>query len=168
MKSISDEEFNLAYEDENHQKIINAASRHFRGKLPYDELKQRGRIALMRCLGSHDPSSRRQFTTSLTQFVKWECYRALRDHITFNRKTPLSFSEIAEPSSHTHPRQSELDHLKECLEKLSLSDRDILYKYYVSNMTLKEIGQAYSYTGEAARQNLQKATNRLRSMCQAE
>jgi RNA polymerase sigma factor (sigma-70 family) len=168
MKPISDAEFNRAYADEDCRKIIAAASRPFLGKLPYDELEQRGRIALMRCLGSHDPASRRKFTTSLSQFVYWECSRALRDHIAFRRKAPLSFSGLAEPAVAGHPRQPEIDHLRECLGRLSPSDRDILDKYYVKNMTLKEIGMAYAYTGEAARRNLQKATNRLRAMCQDE
>lgn len=167
MKRVSNEEFNAAYANLDNIKIINHMCRRFRHSIPSDELKQCGRIALMKCLQSHNPDYGRPFTSSLCTSVLWVCRNALRDKRAVADKQPLSFFITGEPYTKPHHRQDDLDHLRECLERLPVADRDILHNYYFANMTFKEIGKLNAYTSENARQRVATATNRLKRIFEA-
>lgn len=166
-KSVSNEEFNAAYANLDNIRIINSVCRRFRYSISSDELQQCGRIGLLNCLKSYNPSFGKPFTSLLYTAVLCVCRNALRDKKAVATKQPLSFFTTGELCTKPHHRQDDLEHLRECMTKLLPADREILHNYYIANMTLKEIGKLNSYTGEAARQRLAKATDRLKLIFEA-
>ena len=150
-----------ALRDVSNQKVMISVINSF--GIRRDKRQEIMQAAMLRCLQKHDACRGQQFTTSLHRFTRWECQNFIRSAMRAPKM--VSLVDIPEPAVPVHARQDEIDHIHECLTLLSRKDRVLVQQYYLDNMTLEEIGRKNHYSREAARQNLAKATSRLRRLC---
>jgi len=163
-RTVTDHEFQTALDSIDNQNIIHSVCGRFTGRLSPDELKQCGLDGLWYALQSHDPTYRRKFTTSLHQFVEWECQNAMtakygdnipaeslqRNMITIEN-SPLEAIETADEV------EAYLSHLKP-KHAAMLKDR------YMYGFTLRELADKYGYTPQGIQYLVEKSLNRLRGL----
>lgn len=154
-KTVSNEEYNIAYNNKDNQRIIKAVLFTYRGKLDEDTLKTCGLNALWRCLQNHNESFSTKFTSSLWRFVNWECKKELRTLATSKYK-PLELFDVANEEEEMY---SVFDDLHDVLDQEYCQ---IIKLRFLEKMTLREIGNKFGYTKEAARQKLEKAIGQIR------
>lgn len=161
MKEISNDEFDAAYKDKENKNIIRAATKRYSGALSSDIQSSCGMHGLWRCLKNHDPKYGRKFTTSLFIHVDWECKRELSQA----KKKRVSFlGEMDKEVASTYPSGN----FFEMIECLSDKQQQIVYERFYENKTLEEIGKSQGYTKEAARQNINKIIEKLKSIQQGD
>lgn len=159
MNSLSTD-YEVAARDLSNQRVMRSVVAAY--EIPAERQPEVMEAALLRCLQHHRPG-RQQFTTSLHRFTVWACLNALRK--SRRRPRPLRLSSLPEPPCPVHDRQTDIEHIHECMGMLSVSDEALIRQYYLERLTLDEIGRLNSYTREAARQNLGRALDRLREIC---
>jgi len=157
-REITNEEFQIALDSIDNQNIIHKVCGRFMGQLSSDTLKQCGLDGLWRALKSHDPSYQRKFTSSLYQFVEWECQRAMEN--LYADRLPAEALTPDIPADDSAEQATAL--VNELLEFLTPEHRDIVVDRYIYNYTLKEIGDKHGYTDEGIRYILKKALEQLR------
>jgi RNA polymerase sigma factor (sigma-70 family) len=126
-------------------------------KHAHDDIMQ---TALLKCLENHDDSYGQKFTTSLYRFTVWECRRFLR-----NRRNTLSLSSVPELSVTVCDRHEDVEHILECLDLISESDRSLVEQRFIMGMTLREIGALRGYTRQTAMKKVRRAVARLKRVC---
>ena len=62
------------------------------------------------------------------------------------------------------PSKEDDNFFMEAVDGLTQNQKDIIYKRFLENQTLKEIGEEYGYTKESARQNINKVLSKIKSM----
>lgn len=156
MRTVTDQQFETAYKNQDNKNIIRSVTNGYSGQLSKDEQGVCGMYGLWRCLQNHDERYGRKFTTSLFIHVDWECKREL-SRINKKRMTPLG--EQAENIEAT----IESSDIPEILEFLSEKQKNIVIQRFYENRTLEEIGQSQGYSKEAARQNINKIIKKLQT-----
>lgn len=147
--------FEEALKNKDNTKIINAVLKKFK-RIPIDERKQLGKIALWKCLKEYDTvSDRVKFTTSLFHFVRWECLGFLRSQKRYTKtKSGLSNQPELEEKN-----LSTID----ILDCLTIEEREIVNRYYIKKETLIEIGKIFNLSKDTIRHRLEKIKNKLLS-----
>jgi len=163
-KTITNEEFELAYKNSDNIKLINSVTRKYSKQIDYDDLIDCGLQALWNCLKKHEPG-RQKFTSSLYKFVNWECLRKLEEKKR-NIKT-VSMVNLNEDydESQSKYEKAKNDVKKEILDYLELlnnDDREILIDYYYNGMTMEEIGHKNGFSKQTAKNKIKKALTLLR------
>lgn len=156
--------------------IIRGVARRYSNILSRDELESCGLVAIWRCLRKHDTTYNRKFTSSLHQFMIWECIKALGErkslrkkkkpdmyyHIGLKRHFDSTTEEIYdEESGHL------IGHIKETLSGMKYSNKCMIRDYFYRDKTFEQIGQMNGYTKEAARQKVGDAVNSLYQLCRS-
>lgn len=90
---ITNEEFNIAYANEDNIKLINSFNKKFR-TLSFEEITTCGMLALWRALQDHDPLQGK-FTSSLYNFMRWECLKQIQENENMVKVWPYSESNKA-------------------------------------------------------------------------
>lgn len=79
MRVVSNEEFTQAYACEDNIKIINHVLKRFTKLIDYEERQELGQVALWRHLRSWKEGLGLSFSSSLYNYVTWECLAHLRE-----------------------------------------------------------------------------------------
>ena len=148
--------YNDAYYNIDNQKIIKAVLSTYRGRLDEDTLIDCGLNALWRCLQSHKTEFTTKFTTSLWRFVNWECKKELQN-LARARHKPSELVDISIDSS----EYTVFDDIDTCLDDVH---SQIVKLRFLEGMTLKEIGNHFGFTKEAARQKLKFALKQIKEL----
>ena len=152
---VTDEEFEIAYENQDNKNIIKAVTKKYANKLSKDSQKTCGMYGLWRCIQNHDDKYGRKFTTSLFIHVDWECKRELA---SMNKKNMSLLGE----QDNDIPSPASSGDFSDMLEVLTDNQKDIIRQRFYENRTLEEIGNNQGYSKEAARQNINKIILKLR------
>ena len=159
-QGITDEEFQIALDNIDNKKVINKVRSRFARCLSFDELKQCGLEGLWRALKSHDTTYGRKFTSSLYQFVEWECQRAINKLNHTHATCEALMVDI--PVEDTQLQHGVL--LRDLLEYLDNTSRNIIVDRYIYNYTLKEIAAKYGYTSSGVKYIIKKTLKQLRKI----
>jgi RNA polymerase sigma factor (sigma-70 family) len=164
-KVVSKDEFEVAYKNSDNQNIIKSVLKKYSRTLDYDTLLTCGLNALWRCLANHREEYGTKFTSSLYRFTKWECDREI---LKFKKNTSIKQVRVVslglpDVLDHSSPTTSSAQHsIFDDLESvLPQEHASIVRMKYVEDRTLKEIGEHFGYTKEAARQKLKVALKKL-------
>jgi len=155
---ISDEDFKKALNDVDNKKIIKTVLSKFDKYLDLEERKSCGLIGLWRCLQGHKSSFNRKFTSSLWNFVKWACINEVKKKY---RHTYISLDDNLHSNKISNNKICMINELKDSLNSLNPELREVVEEYYFGKYTLEEIGKHHGYSGEYARQKIQKGIKEL-------
>jgi len=155
-KIISNELYNIAYNNLDNQRIIKSVLAKYRKQLDDDTLRTCGMHAIWRCLESHDETYSTKFTSSLWRFVNWECKKELQV-LARSKFKPQELTDIAINVD----AYNIFDDLSNILNEEEVK---LIKLRFVEGMTLKEIGKEFGYTKEAARLKLKYTLDQIRSM----
>lgn len=178
-KQVSDQEFHAAYyglkEDpqsmaaaKNNRNVMNAVLKKYVGKIDSESLTYCGQSAMFRCLQKHDVSQGQKFTTSLYNFVHWECKTFLQSNRSRNNVEPITSSTYSQKWEKYWREQDGLELVeltKECMNMLPEQwQRDVLHKYYFEGLSIEKACQEIGVRRTAARNWLMKAESKLREI----
>jgi DNA-directed RNA polymerase specialized sigma subunit len=153
-KNINNNDYNIAYDNLSNKRIIKYVLYQYRKILDYDTLKSCGLHALWRCLQYHDDKYKRKFTSSLYQFVKWECEREIKSKYKSSKNTiNIDCDIIADEKSNL------FTYISNILDKESFN---LIKLRFIDGMTLDEIGKECGFTKESARQKINRILLHLR------
>lgn len=136
------------------QRLITKVLSKFRRLIPYDELVNCGMIGLWNAILIHRDGLGNKFTTSLYNFVRWECLAVIH----WNMKLKNSYQS----SNDVGEKNKFLYKFNELIDGIEQEYRTILIKYYVYRYTLKEIGEQMNCGYESVRKKLLKAYKMIR------
>lgn len=148
------EKIEVSLRDEEHQKIMNKASRSFTGQLTPDEIRTCHVNAIWKAHEHYNPNGGAKFFTYLYKGVIIECLRELR----FNQKHKDHRSVHANiPDKRNGHFYLELkEELDQIPNKEMVQDR-------LNGMSIKEIAEKFGYNRETARRKIKKSMARLAS-----
>lgn len=152
-KTISNEEYERAYNNKDNRKIINKVTSRYVKQLDSHDRQSCGLIALWRCLENHQDIYKQKFTSSLWRFVHWECRRELRKK---NRKKQLQYVLVPE-LDYVAQKNTDETNVQECIMSLGEQHREMLKDYFYENKTMQEIADSRGFSKETARQKINKA-----------
>lgn len=161
MGPVSDEEFQVAYENTDNRNIIRSVCGKYSKQLSRDELRSCGMIGLWNALQKHDPKYKRKFTTSLWKWVTWEC---LREVGRSKRFAPKHFEDV-EACFYEDERVENRAFVVGCLSKIPKFNRKIIKQRFLLGMTFEDIGQANGLSKETARQRYLESIDKLKEVC---
>ena len=148
------EKIEAALKDEEHQKIMNKASRSFINQLTFDEIRTCHMNAIWKAHEHYDPNGGAKFFTYLYRGVIIECLRELR----FNQKYKNH------RSVHANIPDKRDDHFYlELKEELDRVPNKEMVEDRLSGMAIKEIAEKFGYNRETARRKIKKSMSRLAS-----
>jgi RNA polymerase sigma factor (sigma-70 family) len=157
-RRISNREFEAARTPEIQTYIQNVA-RTYAKQLSSDVRQSSGDIALWRCLQSHNPNGGNSFTSSLYNFVHWECRRALTLE---QRKCATTTSDI-ESTNDNIITQMVLD---DYLGLLGSRERRIVEARFLESCTLLEVATREGLTKQGVRNIVQRAISLMAEAAQ--
>jgi RNA polymerase sigma factor (sigma-70 family) len=159
---ISNSEFEAAYENIDNQKIMRSVCKKYKTFLSSDVLHTCRLHGLWKCLIYHKKNdSNIKFTTSLFNYVKWECQKEIQKYVKSRKISSLNADSCILPIENT----SQIDHVKECLYKLQPYEQTLIKNRYFDGMTLKEISLQQNIAKETVRQRINKAVKKLKKIC---
>lgn len=159
---ITDEQFERALLDQDNRRIISSVTGRYDNILSPDSRKECGLIALWKTIQKHRPGMGRKFTTSLYQFLKWECDREVRKIIRPQLR-PVHFEDF--PSNEQIERTTlseDLQHLVKSLENLPDKHKKLLKAYYFDNQRLADISREEGCSVETIRLRLKRSRELLK------
>lgn len=160
-KKISDSEFNIAFNNQDNQRVIKSVLSKYRYKLDEHTLESCGLSALWKCLQSHDYSFSTKFTSSLWKFTTWECRREIAKVHNKNHNTEQSIDPFADLIPDKDIQSYEITDYSSVL---SDDEQQALSYRFVDGMTLLEVGQKFGFTREAARLKIKRAIEKIRKL----
>lgn len=149
---ITDEQFSVAWENKEYRKIMQSAMRRYRGIIPADEINSCKMIGLWESLKRYDKTKGRKFTTYLYCGILMQCRKRLSrfEYITIDDVASyMDFNRI---------------YIRDCVDKLDVEHRELVYSRYFEGMTLREIAKENDYSIETARRKIKKALCKLKKM----
>lgn len=160
-KEVTNQQFELAYRNEDNIKITNKVLSFYKSVLPDEVLKDCGLKGLWRCLQFHNPDNGNKLTTSLWRFVRWECENEKKKLRTLKSRRRSKSIELFDVEDDTTVSMDIFNDIDSMLDNESSS---IIRLRFVEKMTLKEIGVRFGYTKEAARQKLNHALSEVKRL----
>jgi RNA polymerase sigma factor (sigma-70 family) len=155
MGLVTDEEIKIEESKPENINIINIVCKKYKRVLSQDVLDTCGKRAIWRCLKEHD-DSKQQFTSSLFNFVRWECLDEL-DKL----RPPIKTVSLTQDVPHACPSINATT-LHECLALLPDRDHQILIEKFWYQRTLREIATLYGLSREGVRYIIRKSLDRLK------
>lgn len=149
---MSNETFNDAYNNIDNRKIINKVLGKYTKTIPYEELKQIGEIALWKTLRYHEDNKGKKFTSSLWQFLEWECNKECNYKKRFKK---LSVEPLIDNLS-GYIEDNNIHILKQLINLLTPEQQILIREYYFNRLTMQEIGDKYHYSKELASVKIKK------------
>lgn len=140
------ENFDEAYKNPDNIRIIKKACSRFNDSLSKEALNNCGAVALWRALKNQKKRRlRKKFSTSLWEFVVWECLDEIKRQKDKLETIPL----LQEPIHYPNKILQEIQYI------LNDEEYDILIQRYIGNKTLKEIGISKGITKQAVFSRIQ-------------
>jgi RNA polymerase sigma factor (sigma-70 family) len=158
---ITDEQFSVAWENEDNRKIMQSAIRRYRGIIPADEMNSCKMIGLWESLKGYDKSKGRKFTTYLYCGILMQCRKRINrfKYITIDDVAPyMDLNKMNLDAEMTREK------VRDSVDKLDADLRDLIYSRYFDGETLKEIAKANGYSIETARRRIKKAICNLKKI----
>ncbi len=160
-KEVTNEEYNEAYNNIHNRRVTNKVLSLYKGRIDSETLKALGLQGLWRCLQFHDPNRENKFTTSLWRFVIWACESEIKRLSTKKNsetRKKIQYSNMNfDYIGNDIKQEFALDVFTDIDDLLEEEYSTILKLRFQKGMTLKEIGEQFGYTKEAARQKLNNA-----------
>lgn len=160
-RDVTSRQVEEAMRDRSHVGVIQKVTSAF-PMLDHEERVRCGLHGMWKALRSHDYSSRRSFTTSLGEWVKWECQHLMRPKLAVLRRCK---QEEIDPDH--IPREAstpEATAVRDMMDGLDDWQKDVIRKYYLEGLTYKEIAAKNGYSPETARQRVRSAMKTLREI----
>jgi RNA polymerase sigma factor (sigma-70 family) len=157
-RQITNKEFEAALKNTENQSIIHKACKPYVKTISPDDLDSLQQRALWRALCSHDYSSKRRFTTSLYQFVLWECDSAIAE-IKKRSRIPITSIDLNNIPARRR-KHKEFANLYDIIDSLQERDRKLIDQYFFQRMTLSEIASINGCSKEVISQRLKKVKNK--------
>lgn len=164
---VTDADFELAYKNTDNKKIIYSVCKRFSGCLNHDALLGCGHRGLWKCLRSHDSSYNRKFTTSLYQFVLWECQQEIKQESTYNRHSPIEDCVEESTDLPLDLHNNVLD-IEKYIRLLPANYQNVLRQRFFSNLSLDEMAKIHSCSKQCVSASLKRALNKLKSAIEKE
>lgn len=172
-KLISNEEFEQIWHNTDNKSILYNVMNHFARryershatKVCRKHLYANGQYVMWQAATSYKPDhdSKTKFTTFLhTVASNWCKYYFGKLHKTSEKEVGLD--AVLFEKFETNSSIDEREFVREILEKLPPSDKNILYQRFFDGKTLKEIGDTEGYSAERARQKIDQILNNLREV----
>mgnify|MGYP001579968962 CR=1 FL=1 len=158
-KEVSNKEFEYANNNIDNINIIRKVTSKYNKQIDQDVLKSCGLTALWKCLSYHDNSKGQKFTTNLYKFTDWECKKQLKTQKS--QKTMYQFPKNFD--IHTCQNKNS-EYIKDCMDSLSIKNKEIIQQYFFDNKTMSEVGQMLNISKEAVRQKLNRAISDLKKV----
>lgn len=161
MSEVSDKDFEIALQNTDNRKIMNAATRNS-GVVKFlstEEIQSCQLIALWESLQKWRPDGGRKFTSFLYQRVYWECLRYVNTINRFNKKNCQLHTNIAEEKM-AHDLE-----INDVMSKLPDNLRAMIQQYFYDGLTLKEIGRTNGCSHETVRRKIKQAIKMMRQLC---
>lgn len=181
---VSNEEYEAAWKNEDNRNMIRSETLAYAKQLDENSLDSCGMQGLWKALQYHRNDKGQKFTTSLWRFIHWECQRELRRvnrQKARERRLENDISELPEsslpldvrcrtpgkfgPDNDAKDRSDNLSHIRDCMQKLPLKVRRVVYQHFFENRTMDEIGMANGYSKETARSRLAQGVSLLKEWC---
>lgn len=158
-REISNQEFEEALANPDVNGILNSISKKYIKSIEQDDLSTCKHVALWKALQYHDFNhpSKRKFTSSLYNFMWWECQRYQQN----NRKNISNFdiNSISEPSG-SYNFTSVM--VNDCLNTLSNEEQTLIRYKFFEKMTLKEISEKMNYSLQTVNVKLKRALDNFK------
>jgi RNA polymerase sigma factor (sigma-70 family) len=136
--------------DEDNVKAIAAVASKYKHCMDEWAIENCAIHAAWLCLQKHDPKYNTKFSSSLYNYMQWECKSYLRHN--------YSYVSDYEQAKLVRARDMTLQYeVTDCLQQLPEAYREILIQYHYYNMTLREIGDRNGYTKTSAHKKIAKA-----------
>jgi len=150
---VTNEIYEEALKDNDNIMIMHSAGSRFASVLDVDEVYRCKLIALWKALQAWEENLGSKFTGFLYQQVYWECLKNVNRN---KKRVEVQADYIDQEVLPDTP-------LYEILDGLPSDLQDIVEKRYVYNMTLREIGDEYGFSGETIRKRLKKASKHIKN-----
>ena len=162
IQKITNEEFNIAYQDINNKKILNKASFKYLKWVNNNEMTQIKRIALWKALDGYKPEMGKKFSSYLYDMTRYECM----NWITNDRKDKKKVcKEESIDNAGPLPVVPEINYSEfdDMLSVLPKKLAKIVKLRIVYNMSFEEIGKLNKFSHETARRKLKLAYSKLKN-----
>lgn len=155
---ITNEIFEQYWNDPDNLKVMRSVVSRYRWAFGPEEEEEHMQMALVRCLGRHDPGRGPKFTSSLHRFTRWECLNAIRD------RTP-HLPRVGDPVDTSTGSRDEINHVYECMDMMDAGERDLIVRYYLEDESLRELAEDLDCSHQTVSNRLGRATETLRDLC---
>ena len=142
-----------ALKDDNILKIMNRASKRFRGQLDNDTIHTCQINALWKAFVNHDPNKAAKFTTYLFNGVFIECMKEIK----FKNKSQRFGGKLHDNIASEKDQFLMID----ILDELNDEEKQIFIDR-ASNMTIAEMSQKYNTNRESTRRKVHKIIKNVR------
>lgn len=166
LRTISNEEYEAAYKNDQYRKIIGKAMSTFR--IGRDEAIAIRDDALWMAMQSHDPE-RSKFETYLYKKTQWLCYREVwkrspRNSVYNNKLKVLEDFNMKNKNATYDPIKECVNRIEceEILETLDERDRKLLVDRFYLSKNLKEMGTERGVTLQAVEQQIKNVLEKIK------
>lgn len=147
--------FEIARKNIDNSNIIKFIGSKYSNTLDKSTLKTCGDLAIWKCLQKHDGRNGRKFTSSLCNFMTWEC---LNEISFLKRNKGLNIDEYAFVDK-TNDSKKEIDEL---LLGLPARERGIIRDRFIGGFSLNEISRKYGYSRQWIRILIQRSFEKMK------
>jgi RNA polymerase sigma factor (sigma-70 family) len=150
VKSVSNDEFTIAWENKEYQKIISTAIQPFLKNLSLEESIEVRQMGLWEAMRRYEPIKKPKFTSYLYQIIRWQCGR-----IIYSRKKPKYRTnvKIENYSSNVHKNVP----FFELVDGLTNLEEKVVRDRFIENRSLHDIGQRHDISHQTVQNVLKRA-----------
>jgi DNA-directed RNA polymerase specialized sigma24 family protein len=138
-KNIIDVKFEEAMKNDKNQAIMSAIAKKYKNILSCEQIYECKLNAIWRCLEKHIDGKGNLFSSSLYNFMTWQCQTACqqtnRELLNKSRFLNMGDEQGKFPSLNTNKGCTEL------FDGLSADEKELLQKRYIGGKTLREISR---------------------------
>ncbi len=151
--SVTNSDYDTAFASEDNLKMMQAATKKYRGILDREDLKSCKMIGLWKALGEFDENLGVKFTSFLYNVVRNECRKRLRQNAYQHKQVGLLPSGF---------QREERIQIEDFIEGLEHPLDQIIRLRYVQDMTLQEIGTAVGMSKNCVKRKIQAAIKQMK------
>lgn len=163
MRIVDNNTYKKALYNKSYINIMNAASKSYIKKMGYERVRDAKNIALWESLRDFEPDKGMVFTTFLYQRVKWACAKEWKSFKNEKRQeaATASFQAMKDEQLSIVLAKTPTN-ITDLLLSLTESEYKLIYRRYIENKTLKEIGEEEGVTLQAIQQRIDRIRNKMR------
>jgi RNA polymerase sigma factor (sigma-70 family) len=152
-----------AWNNDEFQKIMHAASRFYTKVLDPDDLESLKMATLLKCLNRYDADSKMSFTTYLYTQIRYTIWNLLAKN-----SKKIKSSNLAHVNTDTEIRNigdvKAVETIKDMMSSLNNEDRTLIQQRFFDNMTYEEIARSHNFTKETARRKIKYILNKCKRL----
>ena len=140
---VNSEKWTAKWADKDVQRTIRYICGRYAKQMHPDDLEQLGRIALWKCLRTHDDSIQK-LTTSLTTYLHWEIRRELRKELMYKkRKSQWEDREKERQKGAEQEREKGGHDILAYFDGIPPVYKEVLFNHFVLEQSLDDIGRRW-------------------------